>query len=213
MLADTARQFVPQRFVFNLGKNEPFPVRFAQAEFLLDSGLKPERIFVVIIPLDVLFARHALDQYGATRGGALVYAPRLPPVGGGLVQNSRLALKAWTRTRLHQNLTIPVSTDRVHPAVRADLQTVFGHFAEATKRHGVPVTVVLLPDYQQVFGTSEMGLQATIPEDARAASGSTCATSARRSCAWPNKPGACSSPTSTSPTPEIDCYSRRFSRT
>src|SRR5438270_2622918 len=31
MLADTARVFVPQRFTFNLGKNEQFPVRFAQA--------------------------------------------------------------------------------------------------------------------------------------------------------------------------------------
>ena len=29
MLADTTREFVPQRFTFNLGKNEPFPVRLA----------------------------------------------------------------------------------------------------------------------------------------------------------------------------------------
>jgi len=100
MLADTTREFVPQRVTFSLGKNEPFPVRLAQVEFLLDNGLKPERVFLVVIPLDVYtFAAHGLDQYRATEGGALAYAPRVPAVGGGLVRNSRLALRAGRERR------------------------------------------------------------------------------------------------------------------
>jgi hypothetical protein len=62
MLADTTRQRVPQRVVFNLGKNEPVPVRLAHAAFLLDSGLKPERVFVVFTPLDV----HSFAIHGST---------------------------------------------------------------------------------------------------------------------------------------------------
>ena len=52
MLADTARQYIPNRITFNLGKNEIVPVRLAQAEFLLDAGLPVERVFLVVIPLD-----------------------------------------------------------------------------------------------------------------------------------------------------------------
>ncbi len=172
MLADTARQFVPQRVIFNLGKNEVFPVRLAQAAFLLDNGLRPERIFVAIIPLDVHhFVVKGLDQCRVTSGGALVYAPRLPPVGGGLVRNSRLALKGWTRTTLHHNRPFfPGSAifERVDPVVQANMQTIFGHFAADTARHRVPVTVVLLPSYEQVCHGAGFAVQSEVAEDARA---------------------------------------------
>jgi hypothetical protein len=192
MLADTARQFVPQRLVFNLGKNEPLPVRLAQAEFLLDSGLKPERIFLVMIPLDVsIFAQHGIDQYRATPGGALAYEPRLPAVGGGLVRRSRLALKGWTRTTLHQNRPFfPASAlhNRVDDAIRADVRTLFGHFAGAGARHRVPVTAVLLPDYEQVTRGAAFAVQDALAEDARAVGFGVCDARATF-LAWPDKPG------------------------
>jgi hypothetical protein len=172
MLADTTRQFVPQRLALNLGKNEPFPVRFAQADLLLERGLKPERIFFVIIPLDVYpFVDRGLDQYRATEGGALAYEPHLPTVGAGLVRNSRLALKGWMRTQLHRNRPFyPASElhERVDPALRADVRTVFDHFAACAARHGVPVTVVLLPDYEQVCRNARCAVQEALAEDARA---------------------------------------------
>jgi hypothetical protein len=192
MLADTTRELVPQRVTFNLGKNEPLAVRLAQAAFLLESGLKLQRIFLVIIPLDVhLFAQHALDQYRATPSGALAYAPRLPPVGGGLVRHSRLGLKGWTRTTLHQNRPFfPASAlyTRVDPAVRADVQVVFGHLAEVTARHRVPVTVVLLPSYEQVLRGAEFAVQDALAEDSRAVGFDVCDVR-EQFLAWPDKPG------------------------
>ncbi|MCI0702372.1 MAG: hypothetical protein L0241_14915 [Planctomycetia bacterium] len=172
MLADTSRKLIPNRMTFNLGKNEPFAVRLAQAAFLLERGLKPERLFLVCIPLDVHhFALHGLDQYRATERGSLVYAPRLPPVGGGLVRSSRLALKGWTRTTLHLNRPFFVASalySRVDPVVRADVQTVFGHLAESTAKHRVPVTVVLVPSYEQVCRDAGFAVQDALALDARA---------------------------------------------
>lgn len=192
MLADTSRQFVPQRVIFNLGKNEPLAVRMAQASFLLDNGLKPERIFLVCIPLDVhMLALHGLDQYRATESGALVYAPRVPPVGGGLIQSSRLALKGWTRTTLHLNRPFfPASAlySRVDSVVRADLRTAFSGLAETTARHRVPVTVVLLPSYDQVLRGAGFAVQDALAEDAHAVGFDVCDTRAAF-LAWPNKPG------------------------
>lgn len=192
MLADTARRFVPQRLVFNLGKNEPLPVRLAQAEFLLDSGLKPERLFLVMIPLDAsIFAQHGLDQYRATPGGALAYAPRLPAVGGGLIRHSRLALKGWTRTTLHQNRPLFSASalhTRVDDAIRADVRTLFVHFADATARYRVPVTLVLLPDYEQVTRGAAFAVQDALAEDALAVGFGVCDVRAAF-LAWPDKPG------------------------
>ncbi len=191
MLADTAREFVPQRLTFNLAKNEPVPVRLAQAEFLLDNGLRPERIFLVVIPLDVYtFAQHGLDQLHATEGGAIAYTPRLPRVGGDAIRHSRLALKGWTRTTLHLNRPFfPASAlhDRVDPAVRADMRTVLGHFAAATARHRVPVTLVLLPSYEQVCRGARFAVQEALTEDARALGLDVCDACAPFR-AWPDKP-------------------------
>jgi hypothetical protein len=190
MLADTAREFVPQRAMFNLGKNEYLPVRPAQAEFLLDSGMKADRIFLVMIPLDVHnFAQHGLDQYHASPGGAVIFTPRLPSIGGGVIRHSRLALKGWTRTTLHQNRPFfPASAlhDRVDPAIRADTRTVLGHLAAAAARHRVPVTLVLLPDYEQVCRGANLAVQEALTEDARALGLDVCDVS-EPFRAWPDK--------------------------
>jgi hypothetical protein len=171
MLADTTRKLVPQRVTFNLGKNELPAVRLAQAAFLLENGLRPERVFLVFIPLDVAtVAVHGLDQYRATVSGAQAFAPRLPTVGGELVSRSRLALKGWTRTTLHQNrpfFSASALYTRVDPAVRADVRTVFGGLAEVAARHRVPVTVVLLPSYEQVCRGFKFAVQDALAEDAR----------------------------------------------
>ncbi len=190
MLADTTRKHVPQRTTFNLGKNEAFPVRLAQAALLLDSGLKPERIFLVTIPLDSLaFVQHGLDQHRATPNGGLTYAPRVPTLGGALVRNSRLALKGWTRTTLHQNRpfysTSAINT-RVDPVARADLRTVYGHFAKRCAQHKVPVTVVLLPSHEQVTRGAGYAAQQMFAEEARAVGFDVCdVCSAFRN--WPDR--------------------------
>jgi hypothetical protein len=192
MLADAAREYVPQRVTFALGKNELFPVRLAQAEFLLDGGLRPERVFLVLIPFDAdVFAHYALDQFRATPGGALAFVPRPPAVGAALVRHSRLALKGWTRTSLHLNRPFfPAAAlhDRVDPAVRADLRAAFGHLAAAAARYGVPVTAVLLPDHAQVCRAAGRAVQAAFAADARAVGFDVCDVT-DRFAAWPDKPG------------------------
>jgi hypothetical protein len=191
MLADTSRKYVPQRVTFNLGKNEPFAHRFTQAAFLLDSGLIPERIFFICIPLDIhSLALHGIDQYRATESGTLVYEPRVPPIGGWLVRNSRLALKGWTRTTLHLNRPwFPASAlyNRVDPVVRQNQQEVLARFANAIAPHRVPVTVVLLPSYDQVTRGAKFAVQDALAEDARAVGFDVCDTRAAF-LAYPNKP-------------------------
>ncbi|MCE9567109.1 MAG: hypothetical protein K8U57_34330 [Planctomycetes bacterium] len=153
MLADTTRWHVSTRTTFNLGKNEILPVRLAQAELLLDEGLPVERIFIVVIPLDgFFFALHSLEQIRVTPNGGISYDPRLPAVGGWFVRNSRLALQSWTQTgwQVNQpNYPTRQLNDRYDGRMLADFTTAFGHFAKATARHRVPVTMVLLPNHEQ----------------------------------------------------------------
>ncbi|WP_439630508.1 hypothetical protein [Gemmata sp.] len=154
MLADTTRRFVPTRFTFNLGKNEIVPVRLAQAEFLLDAGLPVEHLFVVVIPLDGYFyAMHGLDQIRVTPGGGISYDPRFPETGGWLVRTSRLVRQGWTQTGLHANrpfYRVRQLNTRYDGAVLADFVRVYEEFAKTAARHRVPVTVVLLPNHEQV---------------------------------------------------------------
>ena len=129
-------------------------MRLAQAEFLLDAGLPVDRVFFVVIPLDGFsFAMNGLDQIRVTPEGGLAYDPRLPAVGASLVRSSRLALKGWTRTGLHQNQPFYAVRDlntRFDGPLLADFTAVFGYFAEAAARHKVSATVLLLPNHEQV---------------------------------------------------------------
>jgi hypothetical protein len=154
MLADTARKYVPNRHVFNLGRNEFLYVRAAQIELLLEHGLRPERIVFAIMPLDAaVFAQHTLDMVHAGRGGALAFDPSLPPVGGSIVRNSRLALAGWVRADLQHAVPFYKPGEmvkRVHPVIRSEMRTLFGRIGEVAGRHHVPVTLVLIPNFEQV---------------------------------------------------------------
>lgn len=178
-LADTARTQQSKFLVVNLPRaTTPVPVRFAQAEMLLETGLKPARAFFVFIPLDAhTFEQHALDQVRATPGGALVHAPRLPTVGGALVRNSRLALAGWTRTGWHHSRPFAKAGalyDRVDDSVREDFRALFAAFAETAKRSRVPVSVVLLPSYEQVTRNAGFAVQDALAEEARAVGWGVC---------------------------------------
>jgi hypothetical protein len=172
-LADTAREKQNKFVVVNLPRvTTPVPIRFAQAEMLLETGLRPARAFFTFIPLDAHgFELHSLSQTRATPGGALAYEPRLPAFGGALVRNSRLALAGYTRTGWHHARPFAKAGalyDRVDDSVRADFRTQFAAFAETAKRHRVPVSVVLLPSYEQVTRTAGFAVQDAIAEEARA---------------------------------------------
>lgn len=164
MLADTARQALPDHRIFNLGRNElPF-VRLAQIKLLLEHGLRPERIFVEFMPVDVLpLGPQPLDTVRVTTKGALTYEPRLPPgPAGWLVRHSRVALTAWVRAgRQHGNPGF--KSGRVYEGVgeplRGDLARLFGNLARLGRQYHVPVTVVLIPAYHQVVRGDPCGFQ------------------------------------------------------
>jgi hypothetical protein len=164
MLADTARQALPQRRIFNLARNEPLYVRLAQVELLHEHGFRPQRVLVAVMPLDAaILAEHALAQLHVTQAGAITYRPRDP--GGALgraIRASRLAELAWVRTGRHRAVpsgSVTASGRGIDPPVRADLAQLFGSLADTTRRHGVPVTVVLIPNHAQICRGAPCGFQ------------------------------------------------------
>lgn len=164
MLADTARRELPERVIFSLGRNELLSVRFAQIQLLLENGFKPERILVVLLPLDAVpFHRHALEQFHINDQGAITYRVRNP---GGLVgwclDHSRLAMTGWMRTSLHHAVPYYNQSrlmDGVTDSVLQDFRTLFTNLHRITQSHGVPVTVVLIPNFEQITKGASFHLQ------------------------------------------------------
>lgn len=155
MLADAARKALPDVRIFNLGQNEPLPVRFAQIELLLDHGLPAERILVELMPTDVIeLGRQPLRTWNVSPAGALVFEPGLPPEPfASLVGNSRLALAGWCRLgRHHANPRFHPSRlcKEVVPTLEQDLRQLFGHLVMLGKRFDVPITVLLIPTWHQL---------------------------------------------------------------
>ncbi len=154
MLADTTRKYVPNRHVFNLGRNEFVYIRAAQIDLLLEHGLRPERILFELMPLDIsVLGRHTFEMVHAGKGGALAYEPRLPPIGGAIVRDSRLALAGWVRADLQ--IAIPFfnpnhMTKWMDPVLIDQSRHLFECIANVTRRHHVPVTVLLIPNWEQV---------------------------------------------------------------
>ena len=164
MLADTARALLPDRRVFNLGRNEDLCVRLAQARLLLEHGLRPERLFVVLLPLDAgRLGQDPLRTFHVTARGALTYRPQLPcgPLGW-LAGCSALTRTAWFRTGLHH------AHPRFDPGqlnqglpdeLRDDLDHLFGRLARLARGYRTPVTVVLIPNYEQISRGAPFGFQ------------------------------------------------------
>jgi hypothetical protein len=163
-LADTTRAAVGDRRVFNLGRNEHLPVRLAQIRFLLEQGLAPERVVMVLMPLDTgMLGWQPLETWQVTSSGAITFRPRLPDgPAAPLVAHSRLGLTAWVRAGRHRghpwfhprqlNEGIP------EPLLR-DLRYLFANLARSALRHHVPVTVILIPSHEQVMGRARCGFQ------------------------------------------------------
>lgn len=164
MLADTARAHVKDRAIFNLGKNEPINVRMAQIQLLLERGLKPERIIFQMMPLDLKpLSEHPLDTYHVTANGALTFEPNLPATAlDGAVSHSRLALTAWCRTglqmgnRFQSRKRLALAIDGV---LMQDTRHLFAALHETTNQHQVPVTVLLVPNYEHIWRRTPCGFQ------------------------------------------------------
>jgi hypothetical protein len=169
MLADHARVLAPDHCVFNLARNENLLLRLAQIKLLLEAGMQPERIFIELMPVDLaVLGEEPLETVEVNSAGALLYRPHLPGgLLGGLVGNSRLAFTAWTRTGRHKGNR---AFDRrklyngLHPVLHADVAELFGNLAQIVHSRNVPVTILLIPSFDQVVGQASFGFQDELGE-------------------------------------------------
>jgi len=167
MLADHARHAVHERRIFNLGRNEPLPIRLAQIRLLLEHGLEPERIFIAVMPVDMIaLGEQPLATYQVTANGALTYRPRRPagPLGW-LIGRSRLPLTAWVRTgqqRGNPRFQAGKLYEGVEEPLLGDLRLLFGNLARLARAHQVPITILLIPAYHQIRYGASCGFQDTL---------------------------------------------------
>jgi hypothetical protein len=167
MLADQARMHVTDHCIFNLGRNEHLVIRLAQIKLLLEQGLAPERIFVELMPLDLAsLGEQPLATLRVSSRGALLYEPRLPsgPLGW-LMRHSRAAFTAWCRSgRQRGNPDFRPSrlTERLEEPLLGDLRLLFERLARRAREHQVDVTVVLIPNHEQIQGRAPFGFQDTL---------------------------------------------------
>jgi hypothetical protein len=169
MLADTAQASQPDKRIVSLGKNVDLPLRVAQARLLLRAGLRPQRVFFVMLPIDLLsIGSRPLGSITVTPGGLMSTRVRWPdPPWGQFVRASRLATIVWMRSgrAVGDPGFRPRLVDEIpSPRIQADLIDMLGVLSDISREFGVPVTVVTIPDREQIFAKAGFGLQATMLE-------------------------------------------------
>jgi len=164
MLADTAQAALPGVRMFHLGRNEPINLRAAQARLLLENGLRPRRIIFVILPIDAAaVGLHPFSSILVNRNGALTYRVRMPaePLAS-LIRHSRLALVAWVRSGRQQTDPSFHATQidsAPTPSIMADLRAAIHSLGDDSRKYGATVTVLLIPDREQIHGQSRFPVQ------------------------------------------------------
>lgn len=168
-LADTAERALPDIRIFAMRRFVEIQLRAAEARLLLSRGLRPQRIFFVMLSTDQLqIGTRPLSFIDVTADGAITTRLRWPdPPWTSLVTGSRLATIAWIRSGRavgdpsFNRRTISATPS---PRVQEDLLRIFNHLGETSRRYGVPVTVVVLPDRAQVFGRAGFGFQKAVEQ-------------------------------------------------
>jgi hypothetical protein len=157
MLGDTAAAALPDHRMFYLRRSEPLHLRIAQVRLLLLHGFRPERIVVVIVPIDIFAYRAAPPSWIIVNPqGAITYRIRMPaPPFDKLVALSRLALIAWVRSgrqdyiRTHR---IWEPMDSIPPALAKEIGAMLGVLGEAARQFSVPISILSIPSRELVFG-------------------------------------------------------------
>jgi hypothetical protein len=167
MLADQARGVVSERRIFKLGRNEPLPIRLAQIRLLLDHGMNPERIFFNLMPVDLIqLGTQPLATIRVTSTGGLSFQPRLPRGAlGWLTGHCQLARTAWFRAGQHEGnpgFRLADLNDRVDEPLLGDLHRLFAGLSRIAQSKNIPVTILLIPNYEQVLGKAGFAFQDTV---------------------------------------------------
>jgi len=153
------RGMFPEQPMFNLAAaGYGWYWHLAQLKALLESGCRPSRCIITVVPVDLLdVGQHSIESHVITRRGALTYRPRLPgkPFGT-LVARTRLGLAAWVRT--DRQLSHPgfdkddlYESDGPFPATfREDVQRLMREIRRLAVNCDMKVTFVLIPAHRQV---------------------------------------------------------------
>ncbi len=173
-LADTAERALPDTRIFALRRFVELPLRAAEARQLLAHGLRPERIFFVMLPIDtVQIGKRPLSFIDVRPDGAFANRMRWPEQPWtSVVTGSRLATIAWIRSGRaagDPSFNLRRVADAPSQRVQDDLSRILDHLAETSRRYKVPVTVVALPNRDQVFGRTGYGFQDTLAQLAQRA--------------------------------------------
>lgn len=165
MLGDTMQALRPGHRMFYLRRNEPPHVRVAQARQLVRNGLRPERVFFVLLPLDIsTYGTTPLNWIKANANGAVTHRMRLPPAPvDRVVANSLFALTGWVRSGRHRaNPDFRAGHVRagLSPQLQSDWRQLLEALGEMSRAYAVPVTLVLVPDREQILAG-----EARLPQD------------------------------------------------
>jgi hypothetical protein len=174
-LADSVVPALPShQILFFREPKDEFHMRVAQARLLLENGLRADRMFFTLIPIE--FARYVLRPLPWVYVNSHGAIGRRFRMGGwpisDLLTHSWLARVAWIRTKLHHaDPTFRMSriTETVPESVLDDFKVMLGVLGDVSRKHGVPATIILLPDRRQILNTSDFVLQAKISELVKAA--------------------------------------------
>jgi hypothetical protein len=173
-LADTAEKALPDTRIFALRLHVNMPIWAAEARQLLSHGLRPQRIFFVLLPVDIAqIGKRPLSYIAVSDDGAIITRMRWPEQPWtSLVTGSRLATIAWIRSGRaagDPGFSYRTLSDTPSPRVQDDLLRIFSHLGETSRKYGVPITVASVPSRDQIVGRSGFGLQEAIEKLSRQA--------------------------------------------
>lgn len=163
-LVDSICAYIPDRPVFKLDRAESLLVRFAQIKTLLENGFHPEKILIVLMPVDIgELGKQSLASVFVTSKGALTYKPWIPPsLIGGIIRQSRFAFTAWVRSNWHHTNSYYRAShlyDQVSDRLQNDFRSIFSSLGSLSQKHNVPVTLIFIPRSRQTRGKSGFAFQ------------------------------------------------------
>ena len=164
MLGDTAQNAFPEDRMLFLQRNEILPLRIAQLRLLLEQGLRPRRIFFVLLPIDLQgWDKKPLASYFVNKAGALTFKiASAPNVLSQAIESSDLMRLAWIRVGGHAYESMVGQNavkDRLTSSATEDITSMFLRITDLSKAYNSPVTIVILPNREQIFGKQGFELQ------------------------------------------------------
>ena len=167
MLGDTAQAAMPEVRMFYLQRNERPGLRVAQMRLLLDHGLRPQRIIFVLLPVDaVSLCKQPLQSIHVNSHGAITTRLRMPAQPFDvLLRHSQLATLAWIRSGRHvwnPGFRMSQISDTLPQPLPDDLKQLVSAIGGLSRKHSVPVTVLLIPNREQIIGKAKFALQDSV---------------------------------------------------